>query len=129
MTHEWKKTVGYSALALLLGVASVLPVTSAQADDKYRNDDRAQGSTSADERDKGMARDYDQDKKDGRDMDRDKDTKDSPSASGAIRYPDTGSSSDTNVNASPNTTVAPDATVSPNINVSPSAPIEQPIQK
>ena len=101
MKREWTKTAGFSALALLLGATSVLPlVTPARADDERRSEDRDRGGAYSEDKhkaednrqrnsDKTGGRDDAQDKRGGRETDRgDRDKNDHPSSSRPTQYPD-----------------------------------------
>ena len=94
MKREWARTAGFSALALLLGATSVLPVvTPARADDERRSEGRDRGGAYSEDKHKGEdnrqqnsdktgGRDDAQDKRGGRETDRgDRDKNDYPSSS------------------------------------------------
>ena len=101
MKREWARTAGFSALALLLGATSVLPVAvPAYADDEPRSEGRDRGSAYSEDKhkaedsrqrnsDKTGGRDDAQDKRGGRETDRgDRDKNDHPSSSRPTQYPD-----------------------------------------
>ena len=100
MKREWTKTARFSALALLLGATSVLPVAApACAGDARRSDDRDRGSAYGEDkheaqdnrqrdRDKTDGRDNAQDRRGARETDRgDRDKNDYPSSSRPTQYP------------------------------------------
>ena len=101
MKREWTKTARFSALALLLGATSVLPVVApARAGDERRSEGRDRGGAyseaehnAEDNRqrnsDKTGGRDDAQDKRGERETDRsDRDKNDYPSSSRPTQYPD-----------------------------------------
>jgi hypothetical protein len=102
MQHEWTKAAGFSALVLLLGVTSVLPMAAvARAGDERRSEDRDRGSAYGEEKHKGQGNSQrDNDKTEGRDYDRGKkesetdrndrakDKNDYPGTSRPAQYPD-----------------------------------------
>ena len=100
MKREWTKTAGFSALALLLGATSVLPVVApARAGDERRSEGRDRGGAyseaehnAEDNRqrnsDKTGGRDDAQDKRGERETDRsDRGKNDYPSSSRPTQYP------------------------------------------
>ena len=100
MKREWTKAAEFSALALLLGATSVLPVAApACAGDARRSDDRDRGSAYGEDkheaqdnrqrdRDKTDGRDNAQDRRGARETDRgDRDKNDYPSSSRPTQYP------------------------------------------
>ena len=101
MKREWTKAAGFSALALLLGATSVLPVaTPARAGDERRSEDRDRGGAYSEDKYKGQdnrqrnsdktgGHDNAQDKRGGRETDpSDRDKNDYPSSSRPTQYPD-----------------------------------------
>ena len=98
MKREWTKAAEFSALALLLGATSVLPVaTPARAGDERRSEDRDRSGAYGEDRheaqdnwqrdsDKTDGRDNAQDRRGGRETDRsDRDRE--PSSATPTQYP------------------------------------------
>jgi len=102
MKREWTKTAGFSALTLLLGATSVLPVAApARAGDEHRSEDRDRGGAYSEDKRQAednryrnsdktpRGRDDAQDKRGDRETDRsDRDKNDQPRSSRPTQYPD-----------------------------------------